>query len=192
MKTAEKWVEESLRCGGMFDNVRLDDAEALVEAIQKDALNTDARTDEEKAAGSRRLAMMVLNRTPFRLKLVQDFSQEDGLMFSIEQDLHGEPFEVTTLEKKEAPKEAPEGEGMSEKEDYFVADSRQSAYSLQSEDRFDDAHEAMKEADKRGQDWVVVASDGCLITKADHSCSNWTPKDAAKESSPKEASKGDE
>ena len=111
MKTAEKWVEESLRCGGMFDNVGLDDAEALVEAIQKDALNTDSRTDKEKAAGSRRLAMMILNRTPFRLKLVQNFSQEDGLMIHIEQDLHGKPFEVTTLEPKEATKEAPEGEG---------------------------------------------------------------------------------
>ena len=80
---------------------------------------------------------------------------------------------------------------MSGTEEYFVADSRQSEYSVQSEDRFDDPHEAMREADKRGLDWVVVASDGCLMTKADHSCSNWTPKDAAKETSPKEAPKGE-
>ena len=112
MKTAETWVAENSQVGDRLDLINgVDDCEAFVEAIQKDAISTDTRTDSEKAEAARTMVAMILNRTPFRLKLVQDFSQEDGLMFSIEQDLSYEPFEVTTVESEAAPKEAPKGEG---------------------------------------------------------------------------------
>ena len=65
-----------------------------------------------------------------------------------------------------------------EDESYLVVDARQSAYTVHREDRFDDAREAMEEADNRGQGWMVITNDGHPITKADHSCSLWSPIDA--------------